>query len=163
MLSGAFVVAAAALFCAVPVAHADVDASPTGAPKSVNAEFIVILASQADDAGADDPEVKKWNPAGPLSLFKTRKVLSIVGKTRLVQGATPVILRVPDGPTLGVKFLDTIRDEKKGIRHSLHAELKSGTGATTVGITAGPDDRLFIAGPTYKSGTLFFGIHVFKD
>ena len=160
VVTGALVAAAAALLGTVPVAHADDAAAP--APKGVYAEFIVILATQTE--GPDDPEVKKWKPAtGPLSLFKQRKVLSVVGRTRLEQGAAPYMLRVKDGPTLGITFRDTVRDEKKGIRHSLGAELKTSSGASTVGLTFGPDDRLFIAGPQYQAGTLFFGIHVYKE
>jgi hypothetical protein len=158
MLTVALAGVGAALLAALP-AHAA--APPLKVPPNV--EIVVILAMQAD-AGPDDKEVANWPTAAkpPLSLYKTRKVLQHVTRAPLEKGK-PYVVTVDAGPTLSLTFKDVIAaEEHKPERYSIGAVLQAGGGSTNIGIVAKGDDRLFIAGPSYQQGTLFFGVHVLK-
>jgi len=144
----------------LPRPHAAPSASvaPLKVPPSV--ELVVILALQ-NPSGPDDPEIAKWPSAAkpPLSLFKTRKVLQHIATATLPQGqAYPIT--VPNGPTLSLTFREIAHEDKKADRYSFGAVLTTPNKTTPMGLLMKSDDRVFIAGPDYQNGTLFFGIHV---
>jgi hypothetical protein len=125
-----------------------------------NVELVVILALQ-NAAGPDDAEIAKWPSAAkpPLSLFKTRKVLQHVATTPLKEGQ-PYTVTLANGPTLTYTFRGIAHDDVKPDRYNIAAVLTTPKKTTPMGLFMRPDDRLFIAGPDYQNGTLFFGIHV---
>lgn len=157
VFSVAALAAACALGASVPIAYAG------AAPPAPTAELMVILASQTD-GGTDDKELKGIEELGqrPLVFFNTRRLLQKRDPVPLVQ-KQPVSISVPDGPTFTVVLTDILREDKKPPRYVMASELKSSTGTSKIGINTKAGDRVFIGGPTYRGGTLFFGVRVNKD
>jgi len=135
------------------------------APKALTADLMVILASQTDAASAD-PSIAKLPAltAAPLKFYNTFKLLDRKGLPLEANKGVPYTV-ADGGPTLSLTLLEVIQEKDKDNkdkppRYRVSAVLTSGKSSSTINIVASAGERVFVGGPSYKTGTLFFGVSV---
>lgn len=166
------------LFLAIPItivialtasnfeARADQDAgaaAPAPAPSAISAEIITLHATN-DNSGID-PKIGKMPELSkpPFSSYNSYKLLDHV-KQPLTKGQSTTI-KLPTGRDLMVSWKDVIQPQKKGepVRFVMTASIQKPGGNTflpLLEVNAKAGETFFVAGQTYKGGSLVIGIKV---
>jgi hypothetical protein len=125
-------------------------------PASVNAEVMVMHATQAPGAGSIDekignmPQLRK----PPFSAYNTYKLLD--KRTLSVQKGQPSSHQLPNGRTLQVSLSDV-----KERRYHVSASISQPDGKAflkLLEVAAAPNEPFFVAGQTYQGGSLVIAI-----
>lgn len=123
----------------------------------VPAEVLVVLAKE--DAGTIDPELKKLTALRrpPFNSFRSMQILS-KPKVKLIPGRDAV-LSLPNGRRLKLALLQVMPDGRFKMKVSINRPDKSDY-LPLLQVVASSGDPFFVAGQTYKGGTLVVGVTV---
>ncbi len=123
----------------------------------VPAQVLVVLAKE--EAGSIDPELKKLTALQrpPFNSFRSMQVLS-KPKLKLVPGKDAVV-SLPNGRRLKVALLQVMPDGRYKMKVSINRPDKLDY-LPLLQVVASPGDPFFVAGQTYKGGTLVVGVTV---
>ena len=123
----------------------------------VPAEVLVVLAKE--EAGKVDPELKKLTALRrpPFNSFRSMQVLS-KPKVKLIPGRDAVV-SLPNGRRLKLALLQVMPDGRYKMKVSINRPDKSDY-LPLLQVVASAGDPFFVAGQTYKGGTLVVGVTV---
>ena len=127
------------------------------AQASVNAQVIVVLASQ--QAGTIDASLATL-PAlrqPPFSAFKSMKVLSRPGV--VLKAGQPATRRLPNGRRLQLELLQRMPDGRYKVRVSINRPNQKDY-LRLLEVMASPGEPFFVAGQKYQGGMLVIGVRV---
>ncbi len=130
------------------------DRATTG---GVPAEVLVVLAKE--EAGSIDPELKKLTALRrpPFNSFRSMQILS-KPKLKLVPGRNAVV-SLPNGRRLKLALLQVMPDGRYKMKVSINRPEKVDY-LPLLQVVASAGDPFFVAGQTYKGGTLVVGVTV---
>lgn len=130
------------------------DRAPSG---GVPAEVLVVLAKE--EAGSIDPELKKLTALRrpPFNSFRSMQILS-KPKVKLTPGKDAVV-SLPNGRRLKLALLQIMPDGRYKMKVSINRPDKSDY-LPLLQVVASAGDPFFVAGQTYKGGTLVVGVTV---
>lgn len=161
VLSLALVTAGLSLASALPaIAATPVDGSaPAPAAATVNAEVMVLHATQVAGAGSIDPQIGNLPQLKkpPFSAYNTYKLLD-KKSLALVKGA-PSNTTLANQRVLQVTFEDLLPDK----RYKVAAAINQPGGPSflkLLEVSASPNETFFVAGQSYQGGILVIGITV---
>jgi hypothetical protein len=133
------------------------------APAEVAVEIVILHAT--NDGSGIDPKIGKMPALGqpPFSSYNSYKLLDRV-KLPLTKGKSSTT-KLPTGRDLMVALKDIIEPTKKGEprRYLVTASIQKPDGNTflpLLEVNAKPGEPFFVAGQTYKGGTVVIGIKV---
>ena len=133
------------------------------APAEVAVEIVILHAT--NDGTGIDPKIGKMPALGqpPFSSYNSYKLLDRV-KLPLTKGKSSTT-KLPTGRDLMVALKDIIEPTKKGEprRYLVTASIQKPDGNTflpLLEVNAKPGEPFFVAGQTYKGGTVVIGIKV---
>lgn len=128
--------------------------APTG---GVPAEVLVVLAKE--ESGKIDPELKKLTALRrpPFNSFRSMQVLS-KPKVKLIPGRDAVV-SLPNGRRLKLALLQVMPDGRFKMKVSINRPEKADY-LPLLQVVASSGDPFFVAGQTYKGGTLVVGVTV---
>ena len=123
----------------------------------VPAEVLVVLAKE--QAGKVDPELKKLTALRrpPFNSFRSMQVLS-KPKVKLIPGRDAVV-SLPNGRRVKLALLQVMPDGRYKMKVSINRPEKSDY-LPLLQVVASAGDPFFVAGQTYKGGTLVVGVTV---
>ncbi|MGB5812927.1 MAG: hypothetical protein WBG86_20510 [Polyangiales bacterium] len=123
----------------------------------VPAEVLVVLAKE--ESGSIDPELKKLTALRrpPFNSFRSMEILS-KPKVKLVPGKDAVI-SLPNGRRLKLALLQVMPDGRFKMKVSINRPDKADY-LPLLQVVASAGDPFFVAGQTYKGGTLVVGVTV---
>lgn len=123
----------------------------------VPAEVLVVLAKE--EAGSIDPELKKLTALRrpPFNSFRSMQILS-KPKVKLVPGRDAVV-SLPNGRRLKLALLQVMPDGRYKMKVSINRPEKADY-LPLLQVVASAGDPFFVAGQTYKGGTLVVGVTV---
>ncbi|MDH3199646.1 MAG: hypothetical protein OEM15_02015 [Myxococcales bacterium] len=123
----------------------------------VPAEVLVVLAEEK--AGSIDPELKKLTALRrpPFNSFRSMQILS-KPKLKLIPGRDAVV-SLPNGRRLKVALLQIMPDGRYKMKVSINRPDKFDY-LPLLQVVASAGDPFFVAGQTYKGGTLVVGVTV---
>jgi hypothetical protein len=162
LLAAALLTAGLLVAGAVPVALAQAPAqaqAPKGpAALTVNAEIMVMHATQSDGGpGWIDPAIGKVPQLTkpPFSAYNTYKLLD--KRTLPLAINTPGTYSLPNGRVLQVTFLDATVDKRFHIKTAINQP--GGTAyLKLLEVTAAPNETFFVGGQSYQGGSIVLGI-----
>jgi len=130
------------------------DRATTG---GVPTEVLVVLAKE--EAGSIDPELKKLTALRrpPFNSFRSMQILS-KPKLKLVPGRNAVV-SLPNGRRLKLALLQVMPDGRYKMKVSINRPEKVDY-LPLLQVVASAGDPFFVAGQTYKGGTLVVGVTV---
>lgn len=130
------------------------DRATTG---GVPAEVLVVLAKE--EAGSIDPELKKLTALRrpPFNSFRSMQILS-KPKLKLTPGKDATV-SLPNGRRLKVALLQIMPDGRYKMKVSINRPDKADY-LPLLQVVASAGDPFFVAGQTYKGGTLVVGVTV---
>lgn len=125
--------------------------------RGVSAEVLVVLAKE--EAGSIDPELKKLTALRrpPFNSFRSMKILS-KPKMKLIPGRDAVV-SLPNGRRLKLALLQVMPDGRYKMKVSINRPDKVDY-LPLLQVVASAGDPFFVAGQTYKGGTLVVGVTV---
>ena len=128
--------------------------APSG---GVPAEVLVVLAKE--ESGTIDPELKKLTALRrpPFNSFRSMQVLS-KPKVKLIPGRDAVV-SLPNGRRLKLALLQIMPDGRFKMKVSINRPEKADY-LPLLQVVASSGDPFFVAGQTYKGGTLVVGVTV---
>lgn len=140
--------------------RARADAGPgaaASASQQVEAEIVVLLATNVDGGGGIDPRIGPTLPLHepPFSSYNTYKLLGR-SSVSLKRGAAAKSL-LPNGRSLEL----TLKDVTEGPRYRVATRISDGNGGAFLPlfeVTAGLGEPFFVAGQVYEQGVLFVGM-----
>lgn len=123
----------------------------------VPAEVLVVLAKE--EAGSIDPELKKLTALRrpPFNSFRSMQILS-KPKVKLKPGRDAVV-SLPNGRRLKLALLQVMPDGRYKMKVSINRPEKVDY-LPLLQVVASAGDPFFVAGQTYKGGTLVVGVTV---
>jgi hypothetical protein len=123
----------------------------------VPAEVLVVLAKE--EAGSIDPELKKLTALRrpPFNSFRSMEILS-KPKVRLTPGKDAVV-SLPNGRRVKLALLQVMPDGRYKMKVSINRPEKTDY-LPLLQVVASSGDPFFVAGQTYKGGTLVVGVTV---
>lgn len=133
-----------------------VESSRTAAG-GVPAEVLVVLANE--ESGSIDPELKKLTALRrpPFNSFRSMSILS-KPKVKLIPGKDAVV-SLPNGRRLKLALLQVMPDGRYKMKVSINRPDKADY-LPLLQVVASSGDPFFVAGQTYKGGTLVVGVTV---
>ncbi len=134
------------------------NASPVAqAQKPTRAEVLVILAKE--EAGTVDPELKKLTALkrAPFNAFRSMSVLS-KPKLKLTIGKDSYV-DLPNGRKVKLTLLRIMPDGRYRVKVSINRP-KQKDYLPLLQVVASPGDPFFVAGQSYKGGTLVVGFKI---
>jgi hypothetical protein len=145
-------------------ALADEAGKPAAAvPAEVSIEIVILHAT--NDGSGIDPKIGKMPALGqpPFSSYNSYKLLDRI-KLPLAKGKSTTT-KLPTGRDLMVSLKDIIDPKKKDEprRYLVTASIQKPDGNTflpLLEVNAKPGEPFFVAGQTYKGGTVVIGIKV---
>lgn len=125
--------------------------------KPVPGEVLVILAKE--EAGTIDPQLKNLTALkrAPFNAFRSMKVLS-KPKVKLTKGKDSLV-SLPNGRKVKLTLLRVMPDGRYRMKVSINRPGKSDY-LPLLQVVASPGDPFFVAGQSYKGGTLVVGVSV---
>lgn len=158
MIRPAKLLAAAALsFAALAAVAIARPASAQDAAASAPAEVMVVLARETE--GAIDPSLA--NVAAlrrqPFSAYRSMEVLSRNEST--LSAATPLDFALPNGRQLRVELEAALPDGRYRVRVSINRPGQADY-LPLLQVVASPGDPFFVAGQTFRGGTLVIGVRI---
>ena len=133
------------------------------APAEVAVEIVILHAT--NDGSGIDPKIGKMPALAqpPFSSYNSYKLLDRV-KLPLAKGKSSTT-KLPTGRDLMVALKDVVEPKKKGEprRYLVTASIQKPDGNTflpLLEVNAKPGEPFFVAGQTYKGGTVVIGIKV---
>ena len=132
-------------------------ASPAFAETSVPGEVLVVLAKE--EKGKIDPQLADL-PAlrrAPFNAFRTMEILSRP-QVRLVPGKDTLV-NLPNGRRVKLTLQQVLADGRYRMKVSINRPDKADY-LPLLQVIASPGDPFFVAGQSYKGGTLVVGVRV---
>ena len=124
---------------------------------SVPAEVLVVLAKE--EAGKIDPQLEKLTALRrpPFNSFRSMKILSRP-KLKLTPGKAELI-SLPNGRRMKLTLLRVMPDGRYKVKAAINRPDKADY-LPLLQVVASAGDPFFVAGQTYKGGTLVVGVIV---
>lgn len=135
-------------------------ASTAHAQQPVEGEVLVVLAKEED--GEVDPALRN-EPAlqrPPFDSFKSMKILDRP-EVRL-RANKPVEVKLPNERRLRLKLQQVMPDGRFRVKVSINRPEQQDY-LPLLTVVASPGDPFFVAGQSYKGGTLVIGVRVGED
>jgi hypothetical protein len=156
-VSAALVLAGSlASILAHPVAWADAPKAGAAAAKVVNADVMIMLATQVDGGSFIDPLIGKMPQLSkpPFSAYNNYKLLD--KKVLPVEVGKSATYKLVNGRDLLVTYIEQTPDR----RHHVSAAINQPGGGpgTRVEVKAAANEAFFLAGQPYKGGSLVLAI-----
>ena len=158
LLALALVGAGVSVLAAAPAsAQPPIHAAAT--PTTVNAEVMVLHATQSAGAGSIDPQIGNLPQLKkpPFSAYNTYKLLD--KKSLVLEKSKPSSYTMVNKRVLQVTLEDITADS----RYKIGAAINQPGGDAflkLLEVTATPNDTFFVAGQTYEGGILVIGITI---
>lgn len=148
------------LLSAIAITFALNASSVAQAQKPTRAEVLVILAKE--EAGTVDPELKKLTALkrAPFNAFRSMSVLS-KPKLKLTIGKDSYV-DLPNGRKVKLTLLRIMPDGRYRVKVSINRP-KQKDYLPLLQVVASPGDPFFVAGQSYKGGTLVVGFKIGSD
>jgi len=148
---------AALVACPVSAQTSSLSASDRASTASVAAEVLVVLAEETE--GTIDPQLKKLTALRrpPFNSFRSMKILS-KPKVTLKPGKDEIV-QLPNGRRLKLTLLRVMPDGRYKVRAAINRPNKSDY-LPLLQVVASAGDPFFVAGQSYKGGTLVVGVTV---
>jgi len=144
-----------------PGGHAAPGQPTAPAASSVNAEVMLLHATNSDGGGGIDPSIGPL-PALRRPPFSSYNTYKLVSRTKLpVNKATSATTTLPNGRVLQI----TLRDVLPANRFRIAASINQPGGTTflpLLEVTVPAGEPFFVAGQSYQAGMLVIGITVLK-
>jgi hypothetical protein len=158
------VLAALSLLAGLPAAGAQPPPDASTAVATVNAEVMVLLATQTAGPGSIDPQIGNLPQLKkpPFSAYNTYKLLDRKGL--VLQKTKPADYTMINNRVLEVTLEDVFPPVAPDpARYKLAAAINQPGGGTFLKLlewTAKPNETFFVAGQSYSGGILVIGITV---
>ena len=124
---------------------------------TVPGEVLVVLANE--EAGKIDPQLKQMTALRrpPFNSFRSMKILSRP-KVKLTTGKDSIV-SLPNGRRVKLTLVRVMPDGRYRVKASINKPNQSDY-LPLLQVVASPGDPFFIAGQSYKGGTLVVGVIV---
>jgi hypothetical protein len=142
---------------ALAVPHASAQGAKPPAALTVNAEIMVLHATQADGGGFIDPAIGKMPQLTkpPFSAYNTYKLLD--RKTLPLSVGSSGTYTLPNNRVLQVTFIEATPDKRFHIKTAINQPGGSAF-LKLLEVTAAPNETFFVGGQSYQGGSLVLGI-----
>jgi hypothetical protein len=155
---GAFVVAAAlALAVKLPTAYADAPKAGATAAKVINADVMIMLATQVDGGSFIDPLIGSMPQLTkpPFSAYNNYRLLD--KKSLPLETGKAASYKLVNDRVLQVTYIEETADR----RHHVSAAINQPGGKAflkLLEVKAAPNETFFVGGQSYKGGSLVLAI-----
>jgi hypothetical protein len=132
-------------------------AAPAMAQEAVPAEVIVVLAKE--DSGSIDPALEDISALqrAPFNAFQSMEILDRK-RERLREGVDKDV-RLPNGRTLRIRLQRVMPDGRYRVQVSINRP-EADAYLPLLQVVTAPGDPFFVAGQSFRGGTLVIGVRV---